>query len=64
MRLVRVSTALILPSHWKEDLLRDTNIPSFQGRIGESVQNEHFRDVTSKCIKTLVSGLTLCLKSR
>ncbi len=40
-----------------EDLIRDTIDPAFKGRIDMSAQQEHFHDVTAKCINVLVSGL-------
>ena len=40
-----------------EDLIRDTIDPTFKGRIDMSAQQEHFHDVTAKCINVLVSGL-------
>ena len=40
-----------------EDLIRDTIDPQFKNRIDMSAQQEHFHDVTAKCINVLVSGL-------
>ena len=40
-----------------EDLIRDTIDPTFKDRIDMSTQQEHFHDVTAKCINVLVSGL-------
>jgi vacuolar protein sorting-associated protein 53 len=40
-----------------EDLIRDTVEPAFKDRIDMSGQQEHFHDVTAKCINVLVSGL-------
>lgn len=40
-----------------EDLIRDTIEEDFKDRIDMSNQQEHFHDVTAKCIQVLVSGL-------
>jgi hypothetical protein len=40
-----------------EDLIRDTIEQKFKDRIDMSIQQEHFHDVTAKCITVLVSGL-------
>jgi vacuolar protein sorting-associated protein 53 len=40
-----------------EDLIRDTIEQKFKDRIDMSSQQEHFHDVTAKCITVLVSGL-------
>jgi hypothetical protein len=40
-----------------EDLIRDTIDSDFKDRIEMSNQQEHFHDVTAKCIQVLVSGL-------